>query len=148
MAMRRLTPLLLLVCLCACGTVHSPVPFGHEAFALDPAEWNGTWCAASAVLVSASAPLTAESESACVRVTVVDPAAGMIDVQVPPEGDDPPALVRVYLGALDGKGTEAFLWKEGDGDFEFLGRVRRDGNLLTEWNVRDAAFVEDVRAGR
>jgi hypothetical protein len=145
--MRPFSPLLLLFSLCACGTVHSPVPFGPEPFALDPAEWDGTWCTVDGMRVSSSAPVELGTESGCTRMTVVDPVHGVLDVLVR-DGDDGPELERLHLRAIAEQDKEAFAWQESGGDFEFLGRVRRQDQSLIVWDVTAHGFVEDVNGGR
>jgi len=127
--------------------VRSPVPFGPAPFAVDPAEWDGTWCAADGLRISRTAPASVRDESACAAITVVDPVHGVLDLSVPTDSAGPD-VERVHLRAASGPHAEAFVWQESNGSFEFVGRVRREDRVLTFWSVRAAGFVEDVTGGR
>ena len=143
--MRRYMPLLLLVSLYGCGTVHTTTPLGSAPFALDPEAWNGRWCSPAVLTSVATTAGESESPDHCLTLTVVDPAAGVMDVVLP---EDPPEYARVHLGRVPGDDESALASTEGKGDYELVGRIRREGPLVLWWDARASAFCDEVDGGR
>jgi hypothetical protein len=132
--------------LAGCTTVHVGAPVGQLPAALDPADWNGTWCAAAGLVLQPGTWVLAAPDDDCLVLTVVDPAAGILDVA---SSSDPGDSWRAHLRRVRDDPASAFVSVEdGAAAFTFELRARRDGNAVIAWSVSGTAVAAEVEAGR
>lgn len=139
--MRYVMPVMLLVSLCACGTVHVPAPVGDAPLAIDAGDWEGTWCEPSAATAAGDTPEPAPNT--CVRVVVVDAAAGVLDAI---DIEDAETL-RVHLGHIPDQPDAALVTLEGEHGYELVERIRRTGTLMVGWEASARGFSAMIDRG-
>ena len=144
--MKRLIPvLLLLLPLGGCSTVRVPQPVGDTPVALDPAEWNGTWCAPDLRPMPGTDMLSVSEKADCYRVTVADGPGGVLDFENAKDLND---RGRLHLLSIGHEEQMLYGTEESNGGYELVIRLHHEAGAVTLWLVSGNGFANEIAAGR